>query len=42
MITPARSLVLALALGVLALGGCRDKHEPVKPTVGVEQGKLAH
>lgn len=41
MITPARSLVVALAFGLLALGGCRDRHEPVKPTVSAEQGKLA-
>ncbi|WP_267876162.1 hypothetical protein [Massilia sp. PAMC28688] len=39
--TPHRLLALALMLGVLTLGGCRDKHEPVKPTVSAGQGKLA-
>ena len=28
-----RPLVIALAACMLLLGGCRDKHEPVKPTV---------
>lgn len=41
MKTQARSLLLVLALASLALGGCRDKHEPVKPTVSAGQGKLA-
>ncbi len=41
MTLPARRLVLVLAMAALTLGGCRDKHEPVKPTVHAEQGKLA-
>lgn len=30
-----RPLALALLTCLLLLGGCRDKHEPVKPTVAV-------
>jgi hypothetical protein len=30
---PLRALLLALAACLLLLGGCRDRHEPVKPTV---------
>ena len=28
-----RPLCAVLAVAMLMLGGCRDKHEPVKPTV---------
>lgn len=40
MIPSARFMLPVVALGVLALGGCRDKHEPVKPTVSAGQGML--
>lgn len=32
-----RPLALVLATSLLLLGGCRDKHEPVKPTVAASQ-----
>jgi hypothetical protein len=30
---PIRPLALAFAACLLLQGGCRDRHEPVKPTV---------
>jgi|CXWL01.1.fsa_nt_gi hypothetical protein len=38
MKAPLRPLVLALAACLLLAGGCRDRHEPTKPTVALAPG----
>ena len=33
MFMPKLVIVIACATGALLLGGCEDKHKPIKPTV---------
>ena len=39
MPTLARALAACLALSLILLGGCRDRHEPIKPTVAASAAR---